>query len=403
MPSSPVYPVQGLPSIAQKKLTSTIAGQGYQKSAWGYAITGSTKGDTSNPLSLGRPGEGAVFSGLPVTDARKATLLGRESYNPRIQQFVTNNTQVVGPNGSMPTVANTSTQSHSQVAQAAADFKWFSKLVTPIYMRKYDLDMAVSRSMGNNEALGMAVGDLIEKGVETATNEHLDNLFSRLIYGNPVSQFTAPADDLQGLLLAGNALGSTLYGAVDRSQLTTRDGWYAYNVNTNIGLDIYKIVQDLNVKRKFKAYGSGKKIILCGGDNYTVFRNQVLARSERPFLETKDGMGLPQMAKMGVEREVLVVDDCYVMWEPFLDTVPACTAGTTTPLYTAQPTYVIAVNLELWTLMFHPLYNIRLTELKDISNLSVGAPDAEIGFIKSMCIQACDRPLVGVASYTALA
>lgn len=398
---TPVYPVAGLSSIAQKKLTNTIASQGYARSGFGYAITGLTRGDVSNPLSIGRPGEGAIFSGGDLSMAEKKTLLGRESYNPRIQAFFATNTAVVGPNGTMPQVANATTQASSQAMQAAADFKWFSQLITPIYLRQYDLDMAVSKSLGNDEALGLAVGLLIEMATEVATNDHLDNLWSRVIYGNPSSQFVAPADDLQGVLTAGGLNGS-VYGGVDRTPLGDRDGWNVVQTSTAFPLDIYKLALDVNYGTpKFNVYGSGKKIIFCGATNYQIFRNQILARDkDTGILRSKEGSGLPEMAKIGVEKEVLIADDCYVIYEPFLDTCYGCTPGTVTPLYTARPTYIVVANMKLWTMMFHPMYNMKIGEFKDISNLSLGAPRAQISFIQTMAILACDRPRLGVTVYS---
>ena len=77
-------------------------------------------------------------------------------------------------------------------------------------------------------------------------------------------------------------------------------------------------------------------------------------------------------------------------------------AGTSTPLYTAQPGYVIGLNLKLWKLLFKPKYNMKVTPWEDISNKSVGAPKANIAFIETCAILACDRPRVGVGLLTNL-
>lgn len=393
----PSYAISGFATLSQKFLGKNVASQSYAKSALMYFLAGyNPAGDL---LSIGRPDESTIFAGVPLSAADLSTLVDKASYNPRIQGFKTNNTQVVGARSSNPAVANPTTASQGQALQNTAQFYWMMYMKTPIEVWQFDMDMAIQGKEG--DGLGLAVGSVVEGASRIGMEEHVDQLAARLLYGSPSSQFVQPNDDLQGIITAGTA--NNLYGQVDRSGLDADDPWNAVTVSSAFPRDIYKIVQDINIKQKFSVYGGGVNLILAGGDNYITFKNQILARQkDAGIVTTPAGMGLPTMAKMGVEREVLRADNVYVMHEPFLDTCYANQAGTTTPLYTAQPGYVVCLNTRLIKLLFHPKYKMKVSPFVDLSDKARSAPMTTQSFITTAAILACDRPRVGVGLYTNL-
>ncbi len=393
------YAVAGFQTLSQRFLTSTIASQLYYRSAILYLLAGmSGQLGNGDALRIGRPDEGIVLSGAPVSQAEKMTLPNNSSYAPRIQAFKTNNTQVIGARANMPTVASPTTLSQGQAPQAAADFNWMMYLSTPLEIWQFDLDMALQSD--SKDGSGLAVGTLITQATAVGMNEHIDQLSARLLYGSPTNQFVQPWDDLQGVITAGT--GSNVYGKVNRATLGSTDPWQPVYNTTFATMDIYAIIQDMNYTQGMAGYAGGVDVVLLGKDHYVIAKNQVLARDKTCVMV----QGFPEMAKMGCVREVLRVDNVYVMWEPFLDTTTmasVCQAGTTTPLYTARPTYVIGLNMKQWKLMFKPNYNMKVQPFKDISNLSLAAPKASISFIETCAILSCDRPAAGVALYTGIA
>ncbi len=392
------YAIEGFSSLSQKYLSQRIASQGYAKSALLYALAGFSGG--SDLLSIGRPNDGVLFSGEgDITLAQKQDLTGKLSYAPRIQGFKTSNTQVTGANSTMPTVQNPSTQSHSQAAQYMANFNFCMYLDTPIRVRQIDLDLAAERDT-NGE--GLTTGAVIENATKVAMEEHIDQIGSRLLYGAPSNQFIIPNDDIQGVIPAGTS--TNVYGQVDRNSLSSGDPWLPINVSTAKAMDIYQLVQDVNITQKMGVYGGGANLCLLGGANYIIAKNQILARSkDAGIVQSKAGMGLPSMAKMGVEREVLRADNCYVMHEPFLDVCYGTQYHSSSALYTARPTYAIFLNLKLWKYAHNRSYNAKVTPYVDLFDKAEGAPNVKQAFIRTAAVLACDRPSVGVALYTGIA
>jgi len=399
------YPVSGITTLSQARISSTIAPQGYAKSGLLYALGGFNRSN-GNPLEIGRPKSPIILSGADIPVAEKMNLRNMSSYEPRIQSAKTNNTLVRSARGSMPRVGNSTTTSQGQVVQNAAKFYWFYCLTTPMQIWQYDLDMAMSGA-GSDEQRGLTMGKLTEDATNIGIEEHMDQLASRLLYGSPTYQSVAPNDDLQGAILA--ATPNVFYGQADRSTLGADDPWQGVTVSTSVALDIYEIHQNAQIKQKMNVFAGGINLWLCGGDNYSTFKRQILARDkDRGVLP----QGLPTMAKYGIEREVLRVDNAYVIHEPFLDTCYAQQStlledGTANPnagnvLYTAQPSLVLGFNLKLWKLMLHPKYNAAQRGWKDISETAVGNPAALINFIETAAILSCDRPRVGVVAYSNL-
>ncbi len=388
----PTYALGGFTTLSQKFLSSRIASQSYAKSALLYALAGYS--GTNDLLSIGRPSEALAFSGASITKARQQELTGRLSYAPRIQGYKVANTKVTGANDTMPSVNSPTTNSNSQAIQYAANFNYMWIMQSAIEVRQIDLDFASQGGDGD----GLKTGAVVEAATQVAMQDHVDQLASRLLYGSPTNQFAIPCDDLQGVITAGTALNT--YGSVDRSNLPTGDPWNPINVSTAKPLDIYQLIQDMNITQKMNVYGRGVNLILCGGANYIVFKNQILARSKDAGYLGGTSDGLPEMAKMGVKKEVMLADNTWVMHEPFLDTCYGLQYGTTTPLYTAQPSYIIGLNLDLWSIGFQKSYKMQVTPYVELFDKARNAPLVNQSFIRTAAMIACDRPSLGVALYT---
>ena len=393
------YAVEGFATIAQNYITKTLAPQQYLRSAMLYALAGITAGYTNEPLAIGRKDAGEVLSGLKMSPARRMFLQSINSYQPRIQAYKTSNTRMMGARPTMPTVGSATTRSHGQATQAAADFR-FAKMRTPILVWHEDIDRALDGNEGRGRAgMGVAVGQLVEEATQVGLQEHMDHLACRLLYGSPPSQDEDPWLDFSGV--ASGVSASNRYGRINRGALSTGDPWLSNVISTSFQTDITSIVDYCKINLKFNSISGGPYLILAGGANYLTFKNQVLNRGG-VIMETPAGAGLPAMAKIGVEREVVKKDDYLLMWEPMLDSCPALDADSGAALYTATPTYVYVLSLREWVFILNKKYNIKTDEFVDISNKSEGAKDADQGFITTRGLLACDKPNVQ-AVFTALA
>jgi hypothetical protein len=398
MPST--YALEGLSALCQAKIDRSIASQPYARSMILGLIEGYSGGG-GDEVKIGRPGVTQVIAGEPIEEAEKISMQGMAAWAPRIQKFKTNNTAVTGSRGNMRSVNNPTQYSTGQVGQAAAYFPWMAYLQTPFQVDHWDLDMALQRAEGKGDMLsGMELSTVTDEAVEAAMQEHLDQLASRLLYGSPSDQAENPSDDLQGVITGLTDLNR--YGNIDRSLLPVGHPWRPQQITTAKPKDIYQLILDANITQKANIYGGGINAVLCGGDNYKLFKQQILSRGGAVVQPgTKTGMEkmVAKYASLGVQSEVLCVDGkTYVVHEPFLDTCYATypddgqggTAGN--PIYTAKPNNVLCLNLKYWRYITHPKYNMTVKPLEDISNKSTRAPRTNIGFIETVGIFGCRRP-----------
>ncbi len=392
-----LYPAEGFATLSNKYLESRrIASQLYARSAMIYAFMG-LAGGVPDLLSIGRP-SGAVFSGAEVNYAQKMELPTQKSYVPRIQSAKVNSTSTVLPRGNMPNVVTTTT-TQATVQQAGALFNMFYKHTTQLVVDHADKDFAIQGR--SDDGAGLAVGDLVLNAMKIGTEDHIDTWASRMLYGSPANPFAQPISDLDGIIQASAATG--FYGGVDRGLLSAGDPWLPAQPIDGTGYpvtfpkNIYQIINDANYTRGMMTYGEGANLALAGAANYLVFKQQVLNLDRSCVMIN----GLPNMAEAGCKREVLRVDNAYVMHEPFLD---KCYGNDTSgnPLYTAQPTYVLVLNLKVWFLIFMKGHNRRFTGWQDLANQSIGSRDCDQAFLESAGILACDKPSVGISLYSGL-
>lgn len=383
--------VEGSNVYCERWNSKTIAPQVYARSALGYLLFNEhlNKGGNGDDLVIGRPGEMKFLSGSDLNEAQKMTLRGSGWYTPLIQGYRTYNTIMTGARSNLPSMQNPTVLSSGQVGQFAAKFPWCGYLTTPLQFWEWDMDLANESMEGYSDVqAGLAMQGILDNGMRTAFQEHLDQLYSRVLYGAPSDGSQLPNDDVPGVFTS--LLSTNTYGNINRTNLPTDNPWVGKTIATAKPLDIDALVMDANITQGLSVYGAGVNAILCGGNYYQIFRQQVLQRTKGAGGSVMEG-GLPKMGALGVEREVLRVNNAYVMYEPFLDT---CYGKDTSgnALYTAAPTKVLMLNLKLFKLIMHPKYNMKITPPQDISNTAIANPRARIGRIDSMLIMSNDQP-----------
>ena len=381
-----VYPYKGFASFVARRINKTVTPQHYARSAFlsfMIGVTGSAGGD----LEIGRPNEGLYLTGASIDAAEKENVRGKYEFLEPIQDFKTSNTQVTGPMGTMPSVANATTGSQDVALQNAATFRWCVNIDTPLLIWNTTLHMAMNNADSDG---GIAAGTIVARATQIAIEEHYDNVNSRTIYGAPSNQNAQTWNDIGGVISA--LTSNNVYGMIDRSGLPTGHPWLP-QYSASLAGDITYLIDYANVTKGINVFGSGITLVLAGGTNYLAFKNQALARDRGGSIVSDWGKeGLPNMAKYGMLKEVVKVNGAYVTHEPFLDTCYGTTAGTTTALYTAQPGYVLILNLKNWRFITHPNFSMKPTGLVDLSDKSEAAKDASQAFIRTWAVCECLRP-----------
>lgn len=381
-----VYPYSGFASFVSRRIQKTVTPQHYARSAFLAFMIGISGGGASD-TQIGRPNEGMYLTGSSIDPAERETVRGAYEFLERIQGFQTNNTQVTGPMGQMPSVASPTTGSQDIAMQNAACFRWCINIDTPLFIWNSNLQMAMNNASQDG---GIAAGKLVAEATQIAIEEHYNNINARVIYGAPSNQNAQTWNDISGVISA--LTPTNTYGMIDRTGLPTGHPWIPQYTASGPA-DITRLIDYANVSLGINVFGSGITLVLAGGDNYLAFKNQALARDRGGYIvQDFAKAGLPGMAKYGMTKEVVCVNGAFVTHEPFLDNVYAKQAGTTTDLYTAQPGYVLVLNLKNWKFITHPNFSMKAEGLTDLHDKSLNAYDASQSFIRTWAVCQCLRP-----------
>src|ERR1700753_217192 len=269
----PVYPYERYSAFLNKRISDTVTPLKYARSAFLALMLGVTVGNSGNELEINRPQEGLYLTGANVPAAIKEQVRGVSSFTQRLQGFKTSNTTVVGPMGVTPAVQNPTTQSSGFVGQFSAEWKWCQNIMTPIEFWNSDLQMAAA---GSSKDGGIAMGTLLEEGIDAGQQEHYDQIHSRAIYGAPTVQNAQVWDDISGQI--SSMLPTNTYAGIDRTQLASTSQWIPQYISTSFPKDITRIIDYANTKLGINVYAGGVIFVLAGADNYLALKNQALPR-----------------------------------------------------------------------------------------------------------------------------
>lgn len=348
------------------------------------ALTLGNQNKTS--LNIGRPGSGEILSGgmvAPIAVKKLGTVNG---YIPRAQGFKTSNSTELDSYDDLPDVSNKRTNAHSQANQFGAMFRW-GEIVTPILIWHEDKLRCEQENGSTMEGFAIATTTMLQESVEVAYQEHIDLLNANVWNGNPVDQTAllwrgSGSGGASTLASPGACLGilqkcsaTNTYGNVNRST-TGNEIWQA-KVDSTITTDnIQTILDDYKYTKGIGDTGDGPYLITCASNQYVKFKAQL--KASHTLVEDMPA-GLPEMAKMGVRRELMRIDDGYIMHDPWLKD----NSGTQK---------VIIEDLSTQKFMVHPQRNFLVTSYKDQTEYGLNPIDADKAYIRTRFMYSDDNP-----------
>lgn len=387
------FATSGFDSTCQKYIQSkSIASNFYKKSALAAILGALTMGNQNkDSLSIGRPGVGEILSGANIPAIERLRLGTINEYVPRIQGFKTQNTRELDVYDELPGTANRQTRSHSQADQYGAGFRW-GEIVTEIVIQHEDKMRWLEE--GTKDGAGLATVDGLQHATEVAIQDHLDALIEGLWNGNPASQtaslwkaaggnpFSSPGFCL-GVMQMTSA--TNIYGRVDRSNADNAALWASSVDSTLVTDNVQSILDDFKYTKGLSDTGDGPYLMIVPNNQFVKFKAQ--AKKDHTIVEQMPE-GLIKMAKMGVTSDVVRVDDCYIVREPWL----------TTNGYTST---VIILDASTLKIMFHPKRNMSVGPFKDQTDYGDNPADIDRAFIRSRVMFTNDNPKRS-ARYTAI-
>lgn len=371
------FAYEGFSTVAQNYLAKSVASNFYNKSPL-LAVLGALSLGNQNrkELEIGRPNSGEILSGGMVSPIERLRLRSINSYCPRIQAFETSNTAARTGTGrvSLPSVANGSTRSHGQATQAAAKFNW-THYDTPI--RIWHEDKIRAGSDGTREGQAISMGQIVDEATEVAKQDLISKLATDIYSGAPSSQSDDLWDAPAGVKSAFSATNT--YGGINR---TVESQWRAKVVSSYTAINIKGIINDANVTQGLAVKGSGVDLVLCPSALYLQFKDQV--ENDKTCVVLGDGVR--GMAQMGVQKEVLRVNNAYVMYDPSI----------------TDSTYVYCFNTATWRFAVHPDFNFKVGKFVDNTTTGEGKEAYDYAYIGLRFFLACNDPTKN-AVYTAIA
>ncbi len=381
----PAFPYQNVASFLQRKISQTITPQKYYRSAFLYFLMGISGG--GDLLDIDRPDESIWIAGTGFNEATRATDQGTYEHLVRIQGFKTSNTRVTGVYGNMPQVGNPTTSSQDLATMNAAMFRWCINIDTPVIVWNAYLDQAQGAKDG-----GIAAAQLLEEANAIGWNEHIDNVNSRVIYGTPSNQNENFWDDISGVIQA--LTPTATYGGVNRNLLASNSPWIPQFAASAPG-DVTRLTDYMNTTLGISQFGEAVPLILTGSANWLMLKNQALGRDKGGYMINESNAsanGLPGLAKIGITKEIIRVNNTFMMLEPFLDQVFGMQYQTSTALYTAQPNYVLGLNMKVWKFFTQPQKSLTVTPMVNLMNTGLGNLDQSQSFIRTSAVLECLRP-----------
>ncbi len=384
-------PFNGLAALAQRAIDPYITSNFYARSTLLAVLLGQTMMDSAGLGHISRPGAAKVLAGSKPGEAEQTKMRNMLSYSFGIQAFKTNNTVVQAAYSNMPTLANPTTASGSQV-RSEANIPWTGCFSTPMEFQNTDLDMAIENGRGNDEMIGINTARVIEDGTEVFRQDHFEQMASQVWSGLPSNWNVPFLDALPGIL---NVCDNTkTYAQVtDRANLTTGSSMISHTIVASTGsgssgtvaaipTDIVTLIDDAELVQGVATTGSGTGVdlALTTPALYKRFKDQVSARGALVTVSN-----LPQMAKIGYNRPCLQYQNTYITYDTY------CPAST-----------VAMLSLASWRFITHPKYSFTVMPLVDIRGLARGAPNVTQGFINTWPILACRDPSKQVIYNTVL-
>lgn len=327
-------------------------------------------------MRLGRPGMQPILSGAKLSKAKMETYSGL-SCRVSIHTATTDNTKEMGFRDTRPTVTAGTGQ---DMNYGEAEFRR-SRLITPIKISHASLRVALDTGQGGADR---AVKNVVRNAVDEALGVHSSALATRAWFGgviNPTdsvdytfNQNKTPWARHLGVLSAMNT--DNVYGRVNRANISSTAAWRGKRVTTAMAPDIFEIIDEMNIGQSCADSGvgdGGVSLILCTKTQFRKYKRQ--SRKEGYNVKYWSD-GVPEMAELGFRREVLLIDNTYVTYDPL------CPAG-----------YAAGFNLGTWVFAADKNDNFNVTDFESMcDNGQSGGEEADQAFVITESGLICHSP-----------
>lgn len=380
----------GLANLMQDHLSTKIVNTILNIMPLAYALTardGNKSGGINKEAGstgiygLGRYGTGSILSGLPLSKPRREEILSSDKYMPIIQKLLpaASDGKVMGQRDSLPKRSGWDVNYPAQYVTRPY-FKWVER-ADPIEVPKKDIRRTKTKYGKDGQGASLAIGDMFKFESESVLSTHMQ-WWNQHFWGTDTTATgtTDPTahgpsnvdaevwDDLYSL--GASCKDSNVYAGLDRG-VTANAFWKGSYVTTAKPAVLEDIINFVNYQLPnggLAKKGNGVNLILCGASLFPQFWSEAKAKGQACY---SAGDGLPEMAEVGFKRAAIRFNNTIVLYDPECpDKLHANNGGTPGSVYSTN--HLACLNLDTFTLAFHPDANFTVDEVFDQSRVKGG-------------------------------
>jgi hypothetical protein len=351
-------------------------------------------GNKDGVYGLGVPKTGAVFSGVPMSKARKQEILGTDTFMPIVQTSLPNESdgKVLTNYDTMPVRANAATAGNTAGTRYTRPFFRWTERADPILVWNKEIRRTRRQNGGGGPRASAAVGDLFTSEERNVLTTHLQWWNKRLWYRNEAGEvaginggFPTNVDDKtwdNPYSIRQACLNNNVYGGVDRS-LAANSWWQGNVVTAHRAAVLSEIVDEANYALGCAALGKTIDLWVVGSKLFPIFAAE--ARSKGGQIIYANGQ-LPGYGKYGFTRQVVQFNNAFVLFDPLCPT--AGVGG-------ATKNCMAGLNLDTWMVSVSPDANFSIDEPFNLAKTE-GGKDAMKSQLRTELMIACESPKVNV-------
>lgn len=369
----------GLQSLIQTHVSDRLKSTLFNRMPLFYFLF-ARDGQKTGPDGIGIPKTSMFLSGVETAKARREEILSSRVYEPIVQTTApaASDGKVLSMYDTMPNRSSWTTATPSSYFTRPR-VKWVERADPYKVPNK---EIRTTRSAGKNEiAAWKAVGSLFQAETTSVIAKHTE-WWNQSIWGTTGSGAPSNEDNTvwDAIHSIQNALhDSNTYCGVDRS-VGANSYWRSNRTTAATVADFETIINQCNYDFGLSKKGTGVDLILVDGTNFKKAKSEAKAKGHTLI---KSGDAIPNMGRFGFSRELVQIDNTYIVYDP------ECPSG-----------HVAALNLATWTMAIHPDANFKVSEPFD--QTKVQGDDATTGQIRTEAMLVCEVPSLN-AYYTNVA
>jgi hypothetical protein len=354
--------LDGLHAYANDIVMPKLHSSFFQRSPIVTYMLGKMKTDAD----IGRPGSLGIVGGAGNFDSvEKANRAGSEIH-VRFHTGKVGGTKWMGLRDTNPSTGN-----DSQDQKAKTGVSRLAVVKTPVKIWKSTLDAAAD---------GNAIASAAKEALEEATEEHFEELTNALLVGNPTDQTADRWDKCLGI--AQGIDTNNTYLNLDRTSDTYLNGIRI----TTAKSPTLRLIDEANITgdgtNGAADKGPGVDFVLMGKSNYEQLKQEALARGATISIED-----MPGAAEVGVKYQVIRYGNVVITYDPNITGNESANDSDLTTFANS----VFMLTTQDWEVVFHPSYNMNVTEWKYQGDVD-GGPDCLTARIETGLQVICRRP-----------